>query len=272
MPYDFADSHAHLTFSDFSEDLDAVMERCSAADVGYVNTISTKLAEVKSLLEICKRFPNVYTTAGIHPHNAEEAEDPSVEAIVAESRSDKVVGIGETGLDFHYNFSNPERQEMVFRNHIRAAIAVNLPLIVHTREAEELTIKILDEEGAVNCGGVIHCFTGTQKLADWAVDSGFYVSFSGILTFKNAKDLHQVAIATPLDRILIETDSPYLAPIPYRGKRNEPSYVVKIAEKIAELKGISLEEVALATTENYKKLFRIEREAKKASRRYWPTK
>ncbi|MBF0195781.1 MAG: YchF/TatD family DNA exonuclease, partial [Magnetococcales bacterium] len=254
----FSDSHAHLNFSDFSDDLDSVIDKCNSANVGYVNTISTKLTDVKTLLEICDRYPNIYTSAGIHPHNADKAEDSSVEAIVAAARGDKVVAIGEAGLDFHYNLSSKECQEEVFRNHVRGAIAVNLPLIVHTREAEELTIQILEEEGAVNCGGVIHCFTGTQELADWALGIGFYISFSGILTFKGAKSLHEVAKNTPLDRILIETDSPYLAPVPHRGKRNEPSYVVKIAEKIAELKGVSLEEVALATTNNYKKLFRIE--------------
>ncbi|MBF0445221.1 MAG: YchF/TatD family DNA exonuclease [Magnetococcales bacterium] len=262
----FSDSHAHLNFSDFEEDLDSVIERCSAVNVGYVNTISTKLTEVKNLLEICDRYPNIYTSAGIHPHNAQKEEDSSVEAIVAAARGDKVVAIGETGLDFHYNLSSKECQEEVFRNHVRGAIAVNLPLIVHTREAEELTIRILEEEGAANCGGVIHCFTGTQNLADWALEFGFYLSFSGILTFKGAKDLHEVAKNSPLNRILIETDSPYLAPVPHRGKRNEPSYVVKIAEKISELKGISLEEVAHATTENYKTLFRIEQTAQETKK------
>jgi TatD DNase family protein len=256
----FSDSHAHLTFSDFSEDLDDVMQHCSTSNIGYVNTISTKLSEVRSLLEICARFPNVYTSAGIHPHNAEDAEDASVEAIVAAARGDKVVAIGETGFDFHYNFSSHERQELVFRNHVRAAIALNLPVIVHTREAEKATIQVMEEEGAETCGGVIHCFTGSKELAQWALDLGFYISFSGILTFKSAKELHQIAASIPLDRILIETDAPYLAPVPYRGKRNEPSYVAKVAEKIAELKGISLEEVAFATTENYKKLFRIDQE------------
>ena len=262
----FSDSHAHLNFADFSEDLEAVMQRCSQADVGLVNTISTKLSEVGNLLEICARFSNIYTSVGIHPHNAGDAEDQSMAAIVDQvhratsSQQDKIIAIGETGFDFHYEFSSRQAQELVFRNHIRAAIALNLPLIVHTREAEPETIKVMEEEGAGSCGGVIHCFTGSQRLADWAIDLGFYISFSGILTFKTAKELHAIAAALPLDRILIETDSPYLAPIPYRGKRNEPSYVVKIAEKIAQIRGISLEEVALATTANHKNLFRIEQQ------------
>ncbi|MBF0382273.1 MAG: YchF/TatD family DNA exonuclease [Magnetococcales bacterium] len=262
----FSDSHAHLNFPDFEGDLDSVLNRCRAANVGYVNTISTKLTEVKNLLALCDRYPNVYTSAGIHPHNAQDAQDSSVEAIVAAARGEKVVAVGETGLDFHYNFSSKDRQEEVFRNHVRGAIAVNLPLVVHTREAEELTIRILEEESAVACGGVIHCFTGTQALADWALGYGFYISFSGILTFKGAKSLHEIAKSTPLNRILIETDSPYLAPVPHRGKRNEPSYVVKIAEKIAELKGVSLEEVANTTTENYKKLFRIEQNSQEINK------
>ncbi|MBF0453535.1 MAG: YchF/TatD family DNA exonuclease [Magnetococcales bacterium] len=255
----FADSHAHLNFSDFAKDLDATIERSQEDKVRFINTISTKLEEVDDLLKICARYPGIiYTSAGIHPHNADKADDYSLEAIMAQgTKSDKVVAIGETGFDFHYDFSSRERQELVFRNHVRAAVALDLPLIIHTREADEKTKQVMEEEGAKSCGGVIHCFTGDQSLAQWALDQGFYISFSGILTFKNATSLHQIAANTPLERLLIETDAPYLAPVPFRGKRNEPAYVIKIAEKIAALKNISLQEVAKVTTQNYQKLFRI---------------
>lgn len=256
----FSDSHAHLTFSDFSEDLDAVLHRCQGSNIRYINTISTKLTEVEGLVDLCTRHPNIYTSAGIHPHYAGKVEDFSVEAVVHAARHPKVVAIGETGLDFHYDLSQRDIQAQVFRHHIQAAIALNLPLIVHTREAEEETQKIMEEEGADLCGGVIHCFTGSQEMADWSLEKGFLISFSGILTFKSAKSLHRIAAKVPLDRLLIETDAPYLAPVPFRGKRNEPSYVVKVAEKLAELKGLPLEEIAQATTENYRKLFRIDQQ------------
>ncbi|MBF0588843.1 MAG: YchF/TatD family DNA exonuclease [Magnetococcales bacterium] len=257
----FADSHAHLDFPDFQEDLEAVVLRAAREGVRYINTISTRLDQAPLLKDMCAAHTDLYYSVGIHPHEADKAPDISVEATmdVARGCSDKLVAIGEAGLDYHYDFSVRDRQRETFRNQVRAAVALDLPLIIHTREAEEDTRTILEEEMVSTCGGVLHCFTGSSDLALWGLDQGLYISFSGILTFRNAEDLRQTAALVPLDRLLIETDSPYLAPIPYRGKRNEPSYVTQVAKVLAELHGKSLEEIAQITTENYRRLFRIGR-------------
>ena len=253
----FADSHAHLNDADFEEDLDAVLQRAGEHHVDYINLIATRLTEVNGLVKICQSHPGLHASAGVHPHYAGSAQAVSVAEIVAACDDAKVVAVGETGLDFHYDFSSRETQESVFRNHVRAANAVNLPLVVHTREAEEATRRVLEEEGAAACGGVLHCFTGSAELARWGVEAGFFISFSGILTFRNAEPLRRIAAEVPLDRILIETDAPYLAPVPHRGHRNEPAYVVRVAETLAGLRGVSVEEVARLTTDNFLRLFRL---------------
>ncbi|MBF0627425.1 MAG: YchF/TatD family DNA exonuclease [Magnetococcales bacterium] len=252
-----ADSHAHLNFPDFQEDLPAVLQRAREAGVVYINSIATRLSEVEPLLALLADHPHVYTSVGIHPHYAAEVPDGSVEAILAHCRHPKVVAVGETGFDLHYAFSPLERQEEVFRNHIRAARELGLPLVVHTREAEAQTRQVMEEELAASCGGVLHCFTGSAAMAHWALDQGFYLSFSGILTFRAAQELQDLARTLPLERLLIETDSPYLAPIPFRGKRNEPARVVHVAEMLATLLERPLEEVARITTENYCRLFQV---------------
>lgn len=252
----FADSHAHLDYPDFAPDLDAVMAHAAQVGVAHINTIATRLTGVSSQLKIAERFPGVSVSVGIHPHYAGEAEEASVAAIMAAASHAKIVAVGETGLDFHYQFSKPDRQEAVFRNHIQAAKVLDLPLIIHTREAESDTRRIVDEERLPERGGVLHCFTGSQEMAEWGVDSGLYLSFSGVITFKNGANLRQVARRVPLDRLLIETDAPYLAPMPHRGKRNEPAWVVRTAECLAEVHGLSIEQLAAVTTDNYLRLFR----------------
>ncbi|MEO5346990.1 MAG: YchF/TatD family DNA exonuclease [Magnetococcus sp. YQC-9] len=257
MMLNFVDSHAHLDFPDFKEDLPAVLQRAREAGVVYINSIATRLSEVRPLLELFGDQPNIFTSVGIHPHHAAEASESSVETILAHCHHPKVVAIGETGFDLHYEFSPRAEQEAVFRNHIRAAREMGLPLVIHTREAEEETRRVMIEENAATCGGVIHCFTGSAQMAHWALDQGFHLSFSGIVTFKAAHALQQVARSLPLERLLIETDAPYLAPIPHRGKRNEPAYVVRVAEFLAGLLQRPVEEVARITTENYLRLFQI---------------
>lgn len=251
----WADSHAHLDFPDFGHDLDAVIQRAKEARVFFINTIATRLTHVGSLIDICERFPNVFTSVGIHPHYSEEVEDASVEAIVMAGNHEKVIAVGETGLDFHYDSSARSVQDVVFRNHIQAAKVLDLPLVIHSREAEAATQHIMAEEGMPARGGVLHCFTGSLAMAEWGLSRGLYLSFSGVLTFRNGEPLRQVARQVPLDRLLIETDAPYLAPVPQRGRRNEPAFVVRIAETLADLHGLSLEQIAAITTENYLRLF-----------------
>ena len=264
----FADSHAHLDFPDFNGELDAVVQRAEAAGVRLINTIATRLTGVEALLAIAERFPGVSVSVGIHPHYAKEAAEQffqersgteaanGVAAIVAAANHEKIVAVGETGLDFHYNFSEQGQQEAVFRHHIQAAKVLDLPLIIHTREAEEATRRIIEEEGVPPRGGVLHCFTGSLEMGQWGIEQGLHLSFSGVLTFKKADSLRQVARQMPLDRLLIETDAPYLAPVPKRGKRNEPAWVVRVAETLAQVHGVSIAQIAEATTANYRRLFR----------------
>ncbi|MBF0400081.1 MAG: YchF/TatD family DNA exonuclease [Magnetococcales bacterium] len=252
----FADSHTHLDYPDFIKDLDGVMGRAAQAGVVHINTIATRLTGVFSQLKIAERFPGVAVSVGIHPHYAGEEGDCSVAAIVAAASHAKVVAVGETGLDFHYQFSGASQQELAFRNHIQAAKVLDLPLIIHTREAESDTRRIVDAEGVPERGGVLHCFTGSREMAEWGVAAGLYLSFSGVITFKNGDNLRDIARHVPLDRLLIETDAPYLAPVPHRGKRNEPAWVVRTAESLAAVHGMSIEQMAAITTENYLRLFR----------------
>ena len=257
------DSHCHLDFPDFAEEVDEVVKRAHEAGVGLMVTISTKISEFERVRAIAERFPHVYCTVGIHPHEAEHEPETSAARLIELAQHPKVVGIGETGLDFFYEHSPRKAQETAFRAHITAARETGLPLVVHTREADDNTARILSEEmekGAFT--GLLHCFTSSRQLAEKAVEMGFYISLSGILTFKKAEELRETVEALPLNRLLVETDAPYLAPVPKRGKRNEPSFVVHTAARLAEIKHVSDAELAEATTSNFLRLFnRVPREA-----------
>lgn len=250
------DSHCHLDFPEFAPELDAVVARARAAGVGGMVTIGTKLTEFERVLAVADRFADVWCSVGIHPHEAANEPDTDAARIAELARHPKVVGIGETGLDYHYDRSPRDRQREVFRRHIEAARLSGLPIIVHSREAEEDTAALL-EEGAAAGGltGLIHCFTSTSLLAERALALGFCISFSGIVTFRNAEDLRAVARDVPGDRLLVETDSPYLAPVPQRGKRNEPAFVAHTAAFLANLRGESMDALAARTTDNFRRLF-----------------
>src|SRR5215210_4492194 len=250
------DSHCHLDFPDFATELDAVVARAEAAGIGRIVTISTRVRRHADVLAIADRFPNVYCSVGTHPHNAHEELEITAADLVARARHPKVVAIGEAGLDYHYNFSPRDAQEQGFRTHIAAARISGLPLVIHGREADGDIARILKEEvGKGAFPAVLHCFTGGRDLAFTGVELGLYVSFTGILTFKNSGVLRDIAAALPGDRILVETDAPYLAPGKFRGKRNEPSYVVETAKVLAEVRGVSLVEIARQTTDNFFRLF-----------------
>ena len=259
----FTDSHCHLSFPSLKEQLPQIRRAMREAQVDRALCICTTLEEFEDVHALATTYDNFWSSVGVHPDN-EGVTEPSVDDLVRRSALPKVVGIGETGLDYfrlgERTVADMEWQRERFRVHIRAARQVGKPLIIHTRSASEDTLAILKEEGegadaAGRAGGVFHCFTESQAVARAALDLGFYISFSGILTFKTAADLREVAQFVPLDRILIETDSPYLAPMPYRGKTNNPSYVPYVAKLIAELKNESLETIAHATSRNFEKLF-----------------
>jgi TatD DNase family protein len=254
----FVDSHCHLSFPELAKDLPAIREAMRQAQVDRALCISTTLEEFPQVHQMALAHDNFWCSAGVHPDN-EGVEEPTLERLVAMAQQPKVVAIGETGLDY-YRLNGRSVDDMAwqrerFRVHIRAARQTGKPLIIHTRSASQDTLDILKEEGGGKVGGVFHCFTETQAVADAALAMGFYISFSGILTFRNAEDLRSVARSVPLERCLIETDSPYLAPVPYRGKTNNPSYVPHVARQLAELKGLPLEEVAQATSANFERLF-----------------
>jgi TatD DNase family protein len=261
---ELVDSHCHLDFPEFAAELDAVVARAREAGVGRLLTIGTRLSTFDQVLNVAERFDDMFCSVGVHPHEAAREPDIALERIVALAKHPKVVGIGEAGLDYYYDKSPRERQQEVFRLHIEAARQTGLPLIVHSRDADEDTAALL-REGAEkgDLKGVIHCFTATQYLADAALEIGFFISLSGIVTFKNAEALRQVAKTVPLDRLLVETDSPYLAPMPMRGKRNEPSFVRHTATYVAEMLGIPFEELAARTTANFERLF--DKTARKAA-------
>ncbi|HEX5127682.1 MAG TPA: TatD family hydrolase [Rhodocyclaceae bacterium] len=250
----FIDSHCHIDFPDLAAHGDALFERMVAAKVTHAMCIGVNFENIDRVLRIATQRANIYASVGVHPENS-EGEEASVERLLAMANNPKVVAIGETGLDYYWHKDKPEWQRERFRTHIRAARQCNKPLVIHTRDAAEDTIRLMREEGADKVCGVMHCFTETQQVADAAMALGFYVSFSGIVTFKNAIQIKDVARSIPLERILIETDSPYLAPVPYRGKTNEPSYVPHVAAEIARLRGIDVEEVAAASTKNFFDLF-----------------
>ena len=250
----FVDSHCHLDFPDFALRLPEVLENMRANRVTHALCISVNLADFPRVLELAKREPNLFASVGVHPDH-EEPHEPDIDELVRLADHPRVVAIGETGLDYYRLTGDLEWQRTRFRVHIRAARQSGKPLVVHTRAAADDTLRILREEKAGQAGGVMHCFTESWEVAEAAMDIGFYISFSGIVTFKNAVALQDVARRVPLDRMLIETDSPYLAPAPYRGKTNEPGFVPHVAAKIAELRGIDVETVAQATTENFFRLF-----------------
>lgn len=254
------DSHCHpymLEVYKNPADFAKWMQETRSAGVDAMLCVAVDMNTAQTCIGIAESYDHAYASVGSHPSEKEE-DDLSVETLVELAAHPKVVAIGETGLDYYYNSDKLDVMRNRFRDHIRAANIAKKPLIIHTRDAREDTIKIMQEEKAVQVGGVMHCFTETLEMAKSALDMGFYISFSGIVTFKNAAQLVEVAKAVPLEKILIETDAPYLAPVPFRGKTNEPKYVKYVAEKIAEIKGVSFDEVARQTSENFKTLFQVE--------------
>ena len=250
----YIDSHCHLDFSQLREDLPQILQQMQTNQVSHALCVSINLPDWPALIEMVEAHDCLSASVGVHP-DYQNTPEPSVDQLVEMEQHPKVVAIGETGLDY-YRLSEPlDWQRERFRVHIRAAIRTQLPLIIHTRAASADTIRLMQEEGAERCGGVMHCFTESWEVAQQALALGFYISMSGIVSFKNAVEIQEVATKVPLDRLLIETDSPYLAPVPFRGKRNDPSKVMHVAEKIAELRGVSLEEIARATRDNFYRLF-----------------
>lgn len=250
------DSHCHLDFPDFADDLAGIVARAEASGVGRMVTISTRVKKLPDLVAIAERFPNVYCSVGTHPHHADEEDGITTDELVKLAQHPKVVAFGEAGLDYFYEMGSRPAQDRGFRAHIAAARETGLPLVIHTREADEDCGKILEDEmGKGAFRAVLHCYTGGRDLAMKAIDLGLMISFTGILTFKKSQTLRDLAAELPADRIMVETDSPYLAPGKYRGKRNEPSYVVETAKVLAEVRGVSLDEIARQTTENFFRLF-----------------
>lgn len=251
------DHHCHLDFPQFAKDRDGVIARAAQAGVGVIVTISTRIRQLPELIAIAEQYPNVFCSVGTHPHYAHEELDVSVEEIVRLAEHPKVVAIGEAGLDYFYKRSPPEAQAEGFRRHIAAARITGLPLEIHTREADEDTARILEEEHAKGpFPAILHCFTGGRDLAMRALALGLTISFTGVITFRKSEELRAIAAEVPLDRLLVETDAPFLAPEPYRGKLNEPAYVVHTAEALARVKGVTPQELAKATTENFFRLFK----------------
>lgn len=251
------DTHAHIASEPFKDDLDAVLGRAVEAGVGAVVCVGDTLDSSRDAIALAAREPAVWATAGIHPHHAHEAPagwESRLRELLAQPR---VVAVGEVGLDFHYDFAPRDVQEEVFRRQIRIAVELGLPLVIHSREAGEEVLRILREEQGHRAGGVLHCFWGDRRTAMEALELGFYLGVGGPVTFKSSQELRDVLAGLPLDRLVVETDSPYLAPVPHRGKRNEPAFVVESARALAQLKGVSLEELADVTTENARRLFRL---------------
>jgi TatD DNase family protein len=250
------DSHCHLDFPELRADLDGVMARMRDNGVTHALTISTTLETFPAVRQVAGAAPNLWCSAGVHPDERRDDREATLEDLLGMADDPKVVAIGETGLDYYRVEGDTEWQRERFRTHIRAARRCGKPLVIHTRAAAEDTLKIMREEGAEEAGGVMHCFTETWEVAEAAIALGFHISFSGIVTFKNAQALKDVARRVPLERMLVETDSPYLAPVPHRGKSNQPAFVRHVAEEVATLRGIEVEEVARRTTENFFRLFR----------------
>lgn len=250
------DSHCHLDFDDFAPELDDVVQRARDAGVGTCVSIGTKLDKFPAVRAVAERYADVWCSVGVHPHEAKVEPLDGAQVLIDHARHPKVVGIGESGLDYYYGHSPREAQISNFRHHIEAARQSALPLIVHTRDADDDTIAVLTEEmSRAPFTGLLHCFTGTRRLAEAALGLGFYISASGIATFKNSGGLRDVLKDVPGDRLLVETDAPFLAPVPHRGKRNEPAFVIHTAAMLAELRGVSREALAHDTTENFFRLF-----------------
>ena len=250
------DHHCHLDSPDFAADLDGVVGRARSAGVGMIVTISTRIARLADTLKIAEAYPNVFCSVGTHPHEAHTELDVPVEEIVRLAQHPKIVAIGEAGLDYHYDKSPREAQAQGFRKQIAAAQATGLPLVIHAREADADVAAILEAEMARKpFSAVLHCFTSGPELARRALDLGLYISLSGVLTFKKSEALREIAAGVPLDRLLVETDAPYLAPGKFRGKRNEPAYVVETARELARVKGVAEAEIARVTTENFFRLY-----------------
>lgn len=249
------DSHCHLDFPDLAARLPEVLAKMDENGVGVAACIGVNLEDFPRLLALVEQHPRFYATVGVHPEYT-DVEEPDENRLVTLASHPKVIAIGETGLDYYWHKDKPEWQRERFRTHIRAAHRCGKPLVVHTRESAEDTLRVLEEEGAGEIGGVMHCFTENWEIGRRALDLGFYLSFSGIVTFKNAAIVKEVAQKCPLDRLLVETDSPYLAPAPYRGKQNEPAYVRHVAEEVARLRSLDYESVCAMTTDNFYKLFK----------------
>jgi len=253
------DSHCHLDcidLNEFDNDFAKLIEQTTSAGVEHMLCVSINLKKYPGMLDMVRTYPNISVSAGMHPM-ADEDEAFSIETLTALAADEKVVAIGETGLDYYYHKGDPQWQQDRFRAHMQVANAVNKPVIIHTRDAGDDTLEILRQENASRCGGVIHCFTETQDFANQAMDLGLMISFSGIVTFKNAADLREVARSVPDDYLLIETDSPYLAPMPHRGRQNQPAYVRHVAETLADIRGSSVEHIAEVTADNFYRLFKI---------------
>lgn len=250
----FVDSHCHLDFPGLAEREEAILATMAANDVGSALCISVRLEDFPRVRALAERHAHLWASVGVHPDNA-GCDEPDVARLVALADHPKVVAIGETGLDYHWHEDAPEWQRARFRVHIRAARATGKPLVIHTRSAAADTLRLMREEGAGAAGGVMHCFTESWEVAEAALELGFHISFSGIVTFRNAKALKEVARRVPLERLLIETDAPYLAPVPHRGRTNEPGWVVHVAEEIARLRELPLATIEQATTDNFFRLF-----------------
>ena len=250
------DSHCHLDFPDFAPERDAVLARARTAGLGRILTISTRVKRHAEIIEVIDEYDDVFGTVGTHPHHVDEEMDVRTADLIAAARHPKIVAIGEAGLDYHYDTGPRHNQAKSFRQHIAAAGETGLPLVIHSRDCDADMAAILREEAGKGAfTAVLHCFTGGRDLAFTAVELGHYIGFTGILTFKNSTALREIAKALPADRILVETDSPYLAPVPYRGKRCEPAYVVETAKVLADIRGVSFEQIARQTTENFFRLF-----------------
>ncbi len=256
MTLSLIDTHCHLDFPEFKEQRDAVVQRARDAGVKRMITICTHATRFDGVKDVANTYDDVYCSLGVHPHHSgEEGELVETSWLIEQSKYEKVVGIGETGLDYYYNNSPVELQKESFRRHIQASLETDLPIIVHTRDADEDTYEILKAEGKGRLRGLLHCFSSGRKLAEQAVEMGLYLSLSGIVTFKKSQELRDIVKDIPLENILVETDAPFLAPMPHRGRTNEPAYVVHTAAVVAEIKGVSLEELGVITSANALRVF-----------------
>ena len=255
----YVDSHCHLDFDQFDADRDGIVARARSAKVERILTISTTMTGFPKILQIAEHYDDVYCSVGVHPHDAEKpGQDITADSLAAHLNHPKIVAIGETGLDYFYEYAPREAQQRNFRQHIRACIQTGAPLIIHTRDAEDDTIKILKEERAGfenKLRGVLHCFSSQRRMAEFGLEIGFYISLSGMLTFNKSQEIRDIARDVPLDRLMVETDAPFLAPVPFRGKTCEPAFVVHTAACLAQIKGLEIQEIASVTTDNFYRLF-----------------